>query len=343
MWRDSLTKPAVVLTLFAFGMVIIPINDALIKLMSVYLSLGQIMLVRAIFSIIIIIFVSRGISKMFTLPARVFWLFVGRGMCIVVAMISFFAALGSLPLAIAISIFFVSPLFITLLSVPILGETIGIHRAIAVLIGLAGMFVIIQPGGDQFRPETLLVVLSAFSYAMCQIWTRRLSGMGDLATMVSVQQICYLVVGGLLVMMNIYMQRPDSDNPTIDFLLRAPATISLMDHLFILICGISVLLLSVTSAHAYRVLEASVIAPFEYVAIPSGILWGMLIWDEWPETSAWIGMALIFAGGLYMVYRERARDVDVTLSTPMPASAAPSQNFDYEDEGEDEDPNDIQK
>ena len=102
MWRDSLTKPAVVLTLFAFGMVIIPINDALVKLMSAYLSLGQIMLVRAIFSIIIIMLLSRGISKMLTLPARVFWLFVGRGMCIVVAMISFFAALGSLPLALSL-------------------------------------------------------------------------------------------------------------------------------------------------------------------------------------------------------------------------------------------------
>jgi drug/metabolite transporter (DMT)-like permease len=198
------------------------------------------------------------------------------------------------------------------------------------------MIVIIQPGGDEFRPETLLVVLSAFSYAMCQIWTRRLSGMGDLATMVSVQQICYLVVAGLLVVMNIVMQRPDSDNPTIDFLLRAPATASLIDYLFILICGISVLILSVTSAHAYRVLEASVIAPFEYVAIPSGIFWGMLIWDEWPETSAWIGMALILIGSLYMVYREKARDVDVTLSSPMPASAASSQSFDYEEQDTDD-------
>jgi drug/metabolite transporter (DMT)-like permease len=339
MWQDSFNKPVIVLALFAFGMGVIPINDALIKLMSVYLSLGQIMFVRAIFSIILVMLVSRGISKMFKLPAHVFWLFVGRGMCIVVAMISFFAALGSLPLAIAISIFFVSPLFITLLSVPILGETIGIHRAIAVLIGLVGMIVIIQPGGDEFRPETLLVVLSALSYALCQIWTRRLSGMGDLATMVSVQQICYLVVGGLLLIVNIFMQRPDSDNPTIDFLLRAPASLSLMDYLFILICGVSVLLLSVTSAHAYRVLEASVIAPFEYVAIPSGIFWGMLIWDEWPETSAWIGMGLILIGGLYMVYREKARDVDVTLSAPMPAAAAPSQNFDYKDD----DSNDIQK
>ena len=333
MWQDSFNKPVIVLALFAFGMAVIPINDALIKLMSVYLSLGQIMFLRAILSIIIVMLVSRGISKMFRLPAHIFWQFVGRGMCIVVAMISFFAALGSLPLAIAISIFFVSPLFITLLSVPILGETIGIHRAIAVLIGLVGMIVIIQPGGDEFRPETLLVVLSALSYALCQIWTRRLSGMGDLATMVSVQQICYLVVGALLVMMNIFMQRPDSDNPTIDFLLRAPASLSLMDYLFILICGISVLLLSVTSAHAYRVLEASVIAPFEYVAIPSGIFWGMLIWDEWPETSAWIGMGLILIGGLYMVYREKARDVDVTLSAPMPAAAASSQNFDYKDDG----------
>lgn len=336
MWQDVFHKPVIVLALFAFGMVIIPINDALIKLMSVYLSLGQVMLVRAIFSIIIIMFLTHGISKMFTLPKHVFWLFVGRGMCIVVAMISFFAALGSLPLATAISIFFVSPLFITLLSVPFLGETIGIHRAIAVLIGMVGMIIIIQPGGDEFRPETLLVVLSAFSYAMCQIWTRRLSGMGDLATMVSVQQICYLVVGGLLVVMNIVMQRPDSDNPTIDFLMRAPATASLIDYLFILICGISVLVLSATSAHAYRVLEASVIAPFEYVAIPSGIFWGMLIWDEWPETSAWIGMVLILIGGLYMVYREKARDVDVTLSSPMPASAASSQNFDYEEQDTDD-------
>lgn len=332
MWQDSFTKPTIVLALFAFGMTIIPINDALIKLMSVYLSLGQIMFVRAIFSIIIVMLVSRGMSKMFTLPAHVFWLFVGRGMCIVVAMISFFAALGSLPLAIAISIFFVSPLFITLLSVPILGETIGIHRAIAVLIGLIGMVVIIQPGGDEFRPETLLVVLSALSYALCQIWTRRLSGMGDLATMVSVQQICYLVIGALILAINIFMQRPDSDNPTIDFLLRAPVTMSLMDYLYILICGVSVLLLSVTSAHAYRVLEASVIAPFEYVAIPSGILWGMLIWDEWPDTSAWIGMILILIGGLYMVYREKERDVDVTLSSPMPASAASSQNLDCDDD-----------
>lgn len=336
MWQDVFHKPVIVLALFAFGMAIIPINDALIKLMSVYLSLGQVMLVRAIFSIIIIMFLTHGISKMFTLPKHVFWLFVGRGMCIVVAMISFFAALGSLPLATAISIFFVSPLFITLLSVPFLGETIGIHRAIAVLIGMVGMIIIIQPGGDEFRPETLLVVLSAFSYAMCQIWTRRLSGMGDLATMVSVQQICYLVVGGLLVVMNIVMQRPDSDNPTIDFLMRAPATASLIDYLFILICGISVLVLSATSAHAYRVLEASVIAPFEYVAIPSGIFWGMLIWDEWPETSAWIGMVLILIGGLYMVYREKARDVDVTLSSPMPASAASSQNFDYEEQDTDD-------
>lgn len=336
MWQDFFHKPVIVLALFAFGMAIIPINDALIKLMSVYLSLGQVMLVRAIFSIIIIMFLTRGISKMFTLPKHVFWLFVGRAMCIVVAMISFFAALGSLPLATAISIFFVSPLFITLLSVPFLGETIGIHRAIAVLIGMVGMIIIIQPGGDEFRPETLLVVLSAFSYAMCQIWTRRLSGMGDLATMVSVQQICYLVVGGLMVVINLVMQRPDSDNPTIDFLMRAPATASLTDYLFILICGISVLVLSATSAHAYRVLEASVIAPFEYVAIPSGIFWGMLIWDEWPETSAWIGMVLILIGGLYMVYREKARDVDVTLSSPMPASAASSQNFDYEEQDTDD-------
>lgn len=328
MLKDNMQKPIVVLALFAFGMGVIPINDALIKLMSAHLSLGQIMALRAIFSIAIVMLLSRGMTRAMKLPVRVFWLFVGRSMCIVVSMISFFAALGSLPLATAISIFFVSPIFITLLAVPFLGETIGIHRTIAVLIGMVGMVVIIQPGGDGFRPETLLVVLSALSYALCQIWTRRLSGLGDLATMVSVQQVCYLVAGGLLVVLNMLMHHSDSGNLTIDFLLRMPASVSLIDYLFILICGVSMLLLSVTSAHAYRTLEASVIAPFEYMAIPSGVFWGIFIWNEWPQTNAWIGMGLILVGGLYMVYREKAREVDVTLSAPMPAAAASSQNTD---------------
>ncbi len=70
----------------------------------------------------------------------------------------------------------------------------------------------------------------------------------------------------------------DLANPSLAFLLRGPASIDAMQLLFIFICAFAVLLLSVTSSNAYRVVEASFIAPFEYTAIPLGVFWGIVIW-----------------------------------------------------------------
>lgn len=76
------------------------------------------------------------------------------------------------------------------------------------------------------------------------------------------------------------------------------------------------------------------IAPFEYVAIPSAALWGILIWNEWPDTLAWTGMALILGAGLYTVYRERTQQVDVMSASPMPGSASAAQVDDGDGRGE---------
>jgi S-adenosylmethionine uptake transporter len=81
---------------------------------------------------------------MFRLSSPIFWQFIGRAMCLVVAMLLFFVSLGSLPLANVIAIFFVSPMIITVLSVPLLGETIGIHRLASVSAGMAGVLMIVS-------------------------------------------------------------------------------------------------------------------------------------------------------------------------------------------------------
>ena len=100
---------------------------------------------------------------------------------------------------------------------------------------------------------------------------------------------------------------------------------------YVVFCSFSVLLLSFASSNAYRSVEASVIAPFEYVAIPLGVIWGILIWGEWPDQIAFLGIILILAGGLYTLYRENMRSVDVITSSPMPATdtiAQPSDSID---------------
>lgn len=325
-FSEWFAKPYVALGSLAFGMAVIPVNDALIKLLADHMSLGQIVAIRSLLSLCIILLFSDGLARMMRLNASAFWQFTGRGMCLVVAMLLFFSALGSLPLATAVAIFFVSPLMITLLSVPLLGETIGIHRILSVIAGMGGCLLIIRPGAADFQVETLLVIGSALSYALFQIWTRKLSTVGDLPAMVAVQHCCYMAVGALMLLFNFVMPFGDLANPSMAFLFRYPASIQTLDLVYIFICAFAVLLLSVTSSNAYRVVEASLIAPFEYTAIPLGVFWGIVIWGEWPQTLSWVGMALILVGGLYVVYREHALNVTVVTSVPMPAAAAMHQN-----------------
>ena len=328
---ERFTTPSYALGLLGLAMAVIPLNDALIKILSAYISLGQVVAVRAMLSLFLVVIVSDGLRAMLNLPAAVFWQFIGRAMCLVVAMLLFFVSLGSLPLANVIAIFFVAPMIITLLSVPLLGEKIGVHRLASVSAGMIGVLVIIQPGGAEFQKENLLVIGAAVSYALFQIWTRRLKADGSLSAMVTVQHLCYFVVGALMVVANIIWPVPPTGNSTLDFLLRGPAVMAPMDWLFVLICCLSVLFLSVASSNAYRSVEASVIAPFEYTAIPFGAFWGVVIWGEWPTANTWLGIVLILFGGIYTLYRENIRNIDVATSTPMPAAAAVAQqNFDEE-------------
>ena len=194
---ERFTRPTYALGLLGLAMALIPLNDALIKILSAHISLGQVVAVRAVLSLILVVFVSDGLRAMLHLSGPIFWQFVGRAMCLVVAMLLFFVSLGSLPLANVIAIFFVSPMIITVLSVPLLGESIGIHRLASVSAGMAGVLMIMQPGSGDFQPENLLVIGSAFSYALFQIWTRRLKADGSLSAMVTVQHLCYFVFGAI--------------------------------------------------------------------------------------------------------------------------------------------------
>lgn len=323
-------RPFVALGLLALGMGIIPLNDAFIKLMSDHLPLAEIGLIRGVLALAIMMMFGGGMGALFRLPARVFWLFFGRGMCLVLAMTLYFIPLGSLPLPTVISIFFVSPLLITLLSVPLLDERIGIHRVLSVCLGLCGVLVIIRPGTDDFRIESVLVFGAALSYALFQIWTRRLKETGSLSAMVAVQQICYIAAALPVLVVNALWPRLPSDNVSLDFLLRAPAVPTGQDMLLLGFCTLAVLFLSVVSSNAYRSVEASIIAPFEYTAIPFAVIWGIVIWQEWPDAPSWGGMAMILAGGLYTIYRERAREVEIMTGAPMPASASVSQQAEDE-------------
>tara|TARA_B100001059_G_scaffold72246_1_gene69396 strand:- start:1130 stop:2140 length:1011 start_codon:yes stop_codon:yes gene_type:complete len=331
-FKNHINKTPVVVFLLALGMSIIPLNDALIKLLSDRFPLAEIVAIRAILCIFIVSFFGEGFREVIKLPPRVIFLFSLRGMCLVVAMYLYFISLGSLPLSEVVSIFFVSPLLITLLSSIILKEKIGIHRIGSVILALVGVILIMRPGTENFQSEMFLALGAALSYAVFQIFTRSLKSEGNLYALVTIQNFCYLISAIPLLLVNWSNPLEPTGNLSIDFLLRAPVNPTFQDMVFIIICAFSVLMLSMTSSHAYRTVEASLLAPFEYVAIPFSIFWGIAIFGDWPSNLSWIGMTLILVGGIYAIYRERVREIEIISKVPMPASAAMYQKPNFDDE-----------
>ena len=322
--NDRLTKLSILLLML--GMALIPLNDSLIKLLSSRYPLAQIVVIRALFCIVVISIIGQGAKKVFLLPRRTVILFSIRGMCLVIAMYLFFVSLASLPLSTVVSIFFISPLLITLLSSIVLKEKIGIHRVTSVIAALIGVMFVMKPGTSEFHPEMLFALGSAISYAIFQIFTRSLKSDGNLPALIAIQHLCYLFSALPLFAFNLSGGLNSTGNMSFDFLLRATVAPTFMEVIYIAICAGTVLFLSFASSFAYRNVEASLIAPFEYVAIPVSVIWGILIWGDYPSYTAWIGMGLIISSGIYVVYRERLNQVETTSRVPMPGSAGMVQN-----------------
>ena len=179
-----------------------------------------------------------------------------------------------------------------------------------------------------------MVFGAALSYAAFQIWMRRLKSVGNLSAMVTMQQLCYITGFLPILLVNYFISRASSDNATFDFFFCALVIPGMQDAGFFVIRTAVVLFLSMASSNAYRSVEASMIAPFKYTAIPFAVIWAIFIWDNWPDGLSWLGMGLILCGGLYTIWRERAREVEVMTLTPMPASASVAQPAEGEADSE---------
>jgi drug/metabolite transporter (DMT)-like permease len=219
---------------------------------------------------------------------RVRWsLHLLRGVLGVAMMFGFVYALRSLPLSTAYSIFFVAPLMITALSVPFLGEKVGPRRWIAIGVGLIGVLVVLRPTGEGVLSLAgLAVLLAAFGYAVGAITVRVLARTDSTqAMMVWLLVFMALGAGALAV--------PD----------WVPIRVS--DGWLILGIGIAGALGQYAITEAFRLGEASLIAPLEYTALVWGVLLDATLWGVLPDSITWVGAAIIVASGLYLLRRER--------------------------------------
>lgn len=214
---------------------------------------------------------------------------LGRGVLVTVAQFSFYAALGQISFATAATISYSNALFITALSVPILGERVGMIRWSAVLVGFAGVVLIIGPGSEGFSIFAVLPLVAAMLYALIAMTSRLIDD--DVPSP----------------LVNVYTQVSAAVCATTVTLSAGgfSQVSALGDALWLgamgVVGGVAVLFLIAS----YRMTEPANLAPFSYFGIPLAFVLGWLIFGEAPWEDLFPGALLVAAGGLLIVWRER--------------------------------------
>jgi len=210
-----------------------------------------------------------------------------RGVLGMVMIGCFVFALRDLPLSTAYSIYFVAPLLIAALSVPLLGERVGPRRWVAIGIGLIGVIVVLRPGVDGFISiPGLMVLAAATAYAIGAITVSLLTRTDTSQSMVVWFLVIMAIGAGLLAL---------------------PGWVPLQLEHAPLIAGMGLAgaLGQIALTKAFQLGEASMIAPLEYSGLVWVIGWDLAFWGQLPDSYTWVGAAIIVASGLYLLHRER--------------------------------------
>ena len=289
----------------------------LIKFLSGDYALHQIVLIRSIIGLTILLAVFIPFSGSFAvLKTQRVGVHLMRGGCVVFANLTFFLGLSVLPLAEATAIFFISPFLISLFSILFLKEKVGLHRWSALAMGLIGIVIILRPGTEAFKLVALLPIAAAFGYAMLHILTRHIGKTESALTMSFYIQVTFVLIcaGFGLVAGDGQFAQPES--LALDFLFREWGAVAGNDMPIFLVIGCASAFGGFFISQAYRMAEAAYIAPFEYIAMPLSIIWGLVIFGEKPSLTVLIGIALIIASGLYVIWREAVKASAKPVAVP---------------------------
>jgi drug/metabolite transporter (DMT)-like permease len=265
-----------------------PFLNALVKVLQADYVIQQVIWVRYLghFALMLMIFLpfhGLGLFSTRNLKAQ-----AARSLLLLASTTCYFLALNYLPLTTAASISFTSPFIVTALSVPLLGEKVGLRRWSAIAVGFIGALIIIRPGGASFHGAELLVVGSATFYSLYQIMTRKLAGHDSPAT-----TITYTAVFGVILTSLVgpfYWVTPAATAQFDWVLFAAMGVFGGLGHLFVV--------------KAFQWAEVSAVSPFTYGQLLGAVVLGFFIFGEFPDTWTWVGSTIIVACGAYITYRE---------------------------------------
>jgi drug/metabolite transporter (DMT)-like permease len=262
--------------------------NALVKYQEAVYPVSEVVFFRSIFALLFSCILVQRAGGFSILRTQRIAEHVGRGTLQFISMVCVFIAYHLMPLADAVAITFSSPLFLTVLSIPLLGEKVGRHRWAAVIVGFVGILIMVQPGPGTFSIGAILALANSALGASVTIALRRMSLTERPATLVTYQAI---VAVGLSVLILPF----GWVNPTWQGGIGL-ASIGL-------ISGLGQILWT----QAFRLVPAAILAPFSYTSMIWSIGLGFMIWGDMPTTVLIGGACVVAMSGLYILYRETIR------------------------------------
>lgn len=278
-------------------------SDVTSKYLSATLPSIEIAWIRfVVFAVIMVPAMVPG-SPLFALRTERLGLQLMRGAALLGSSLLFISGLRYLPIAEASSTSFVSPLFVTALSIVLLSERVGMRRWIATAVGLMGVLIILRPGTSAFHVAAFFPLVSALCWALTLVMTRIMSGREHAMTTMT-----YSALAGLAIL-----------TAMVPFAWVKPTA---HDIIFGIVVGLASTLGQWIVVLAFRYGDASVLAPFSYTQLLVVSLLGFFIFGEVPDVWTVVGAAFIVMSGLYTAHRERVRRSQMAALAAEPAPNA---------------------
>ena len=268
------------------GVFLFAVNDSLGKWLVGTYAVGQLMVMRSLSGLLAMsYFIHRTGPRAFLGVSRPGLQF----MRVIFATLEgslFYWALTELPLAEVMAYYMAGPIYVTALSPFLLGERVGVQRWIAVIIGFGGVLLALHPTSGSFSFGTCCALAGSFSYALFLVATRKLAGTPGTVLM-TFQLLAALIFGSAFILAHGW---------------KPP---SALDLVLLLLLGIGSLGGNLCVNQSLRFAPASVVVPYQYTLIVWALVFGWLVFGDWPSSAMLFGSALIIAAGLALLMLER--------------------------------------
>jgi len=274
------------IVILVIATMIIAVQDSVTKHLTVIMPVGQILFMRfATFAVFVTVYLSwRGGLKS-SIPSQRPLMQIGRVVILVIEMGIFAYAIRFLGIAEIHSIMSCFPLIVTALSAPLLGESVGWRRWLAVFIGFIGTLIILQPGTGVFNPYAVLPLICALFYALYNIYTRRVASYDSFETSLLYFGFVGVVASGIAGIVSWQPIPPEAVMP-----LAALCALSIGAHMLII--------------KSLALAPAVVLQPINYLILVWVVLIGMFYFNETLPLSTIVGVSMVVAMGLYVGFRE---------------------------------------